>query len=837
MSKPLLAEPTQPVTQRPSAAASFLLMAALAACGQPKVEVPVSTVTVDATVKPARPELAGIEGGPARPITSLVDQHGTQVDFVQNELIITTDQRASLDALLARWKGQIIDSVDPTPLGIASAKPTYLVRIDASAADQTKLAADFKRLAPDVRSELRVGSVEGVKLLAVLAQEAVGGTVLTPNWLMRPASLERGPINEGAIGTVGPGKFPSTPDPTYNPDATTWPYLQEGGPMDTGVTRAWRALSLAGRFNNRVTIAIFDAGFKSNNDMARADISGGYNVQNPAACGDNPCPWHGTGTSSAAFAVADNGYGAAGPAGPVADPILVQSPDDLWSYVKYPIRLLLTGLAKPRVINISATFLLPALPAAVAKAALSVATATLRLAGVLVVAAAGNDGLNLDERECFLGACWYKRSAFPCELGNVLCVGGMDWNSRNRASGSNYGGNVDLFGPYSVWVTDPDALNQATLASGTSLASPFVAGVAGLVMAANPSLSVGEVEDLLVKSAHRDNGPDVGNAVNAAAAVVRALGNQAPTLRLRANPVEVGLREKTFLFLAGTEPSSNALFSVYDLDMEADGYNVRVRVTSDRDDIAPGATDHRFGTPGTRTLTITATDNAGLVSQAFLTVNVVNTPPSVTNIIAPTEVGLGDGWSPVKPVIAVDSNEPEGVLRCDRVRWAVQGSDLLQQGTGCDNFVVFSEQGPRTVTITATDSEGAIGTKVLIVNVGPRPAIIKPSVSGFVVQDSTGRVLQDQTVIEVTRAQCPLTATATLYNPDNGEIDLSWALNSNGAFSAPGSLVYSVGGRTVQVACGGLPPGRHFLDLFIVTTTFSPPKKVFAFDMLMIPPR
>ena len=273
------------------------------------------------------------------------------------------------------------------------------------------------------------------------------------------------------------------------------------------------------------------------------------------------------------------------------------------------------------------------------------------------------------------------------------------------------------------------------------------------------------------------------------------------------------------------------LFSVFDLDLENDINSVSVRVSSDRDSMVAGSIDHTFLTPGIRTLTITATDNAGLSSQAFQTVNVINAPPSITNITAPTEIGLAEGWSPVTPVIATDPNETNGTLGCERVRWSVQGSDLLQNSNGCDNFVVFSEQGTRTVTITATDPEGAVATKVLSVNVGPRPAQIKPSVRGFVVQDSAAKVLQDRIILE--RNQCSLVATADLYNPDNAPVSLSWSLD-DGTTLRSDALYYIGGSQQARVDCGGLEGKRYFLQLFLTTTTLSPAKKRFTFDMPVI---
>ena len=147
----------------------------MGACTQPPpVNLPPSTVVVDIGLKPTVTELAGINGGAARPVTTVTDQNGSKVDFVQNELILITDKRADLDALLARWQGQVLDTVDPSALGLAEAKPLYLIRVNASAADTSKMAADFKQLAPKVRSDLKAGSDDGLKLLAVQAREAAG---------------------------------------------------------------------------------------------------------------------------------------------------------------------------------------------------------------------------------------------------------------------------------------------------------------------------------------------------------------------------------------------------------------------------------------------------------------------------------------------------------------------------------------------------------------------------------------------------------------------------------------------------------------------------------------
>jgi len=105
--------------------------------------------------------------------------------------------------------------------------------------------------------------------------------------------------------------------------------------------------------------------------------------------------------------------------------------------------------------------------------------------GVLVVAAAGND---------YGGAVSY-----PARYGSVMAVSAID--SRDRlASYSNVGPEVEVCAPgSSVLSTYPG--NQYKSMSGTSMACPHVAGVAGLVFSENPYLSNVDVRNILCDTA------------------------------------------------------------------------------------------------------------------------------------------------------------------------------------------------------------------------------------------------------------------------------------------------------------------------------------------------
>ena len=116
--------------------------------------------------------------------------------------------------------------------------------------------------------------------------------------------------------------------------------------------------------------------------------------------------------------------------------------------------------------------------------ALADAVARADAQGVLIVAAAGNDG----------GAVLYP-AAYP----TVLSVGASDQDDR-RASFSAQGARLDLLAPgvnvLSTWNGVPYFLR-----SGTSIAAPHVAGVAGLLMAHMPGISVAQARTCLLRSA------------------------------------------------------------------------------------------------------------------------------------------------------------------------------------------------------------------------------------------------------------------------------------------------------------------------------------------------
>jgi subtilisin family serine protease len=108
--------------------------------------------------------------------------------------------------------------------------------------------------------------------------------------------------------------------------------------------------------------------------------------------------------------------------------------------------------------------------------------------GLTMVVAAGNNKLN---------ACNYSPASEP-----TATTVGATTSSDARASYSNYGSCVDIFAPgsaiTSAWIGSSTATNTI---SGTSMASPHVAGIAALALEANPSATPAAVAGFLMSNA------------------------------------------------------------------------------------------------------------------------------------------------------------------------------------------------------------------------------------------------------------------------------------------------------------------------------------------------
>ncbi|WP_189208560.1 S8 family peptidase [Actinokineospora fastidiosa] len=195
------------------------------------------------------------------------------------------------------------------------------------------------------------------------------------------------------------------------------------------------------------------------------------------------CQGHGT---HVAGTVGSKTYGVAKKVKLVAVRVLNCQGTGQWSQIIGGIDWVANNHRKPAVANMSIG----------GGSASSVNDAVNRLinAGVTSVVAAGND--NAD-------ACNYSPASTP----NAITVAATtrtdsrarpsDWNNVN---GSNYGRCVDIFAP-GTGITSTTMNGSTGANSGTSMASPHVAGAAALYLHANPNATNQQVRDALVNNA------------------------------------------------------------------------------------------------------------------------------------------------------------------------------------------------------------------------------------------------------------------------------------------------------------------------------------------------
>lgn len=185
--------------------------------------------------------------------------------------------------------------------------------------------------------------------------------------------------------------------------------------------------------------------------------------------------------------------------------------------------------------------------------------------GMVVVAAAGNSNVSTP--------------FYPAAYTNVIGVAATT-NQDTKASFSNFGGYVDISAPgddiYSSLPTYPNNDSEVYgtglsygYFSGTSMATPFVAGLTGLMRAVNPDLTPGQIQQML-----QANADDLGalgrddyfgwGRLNADKAIEAAL----PRTQLTANPAgpdgDNGWYTSTPTVSLNTSTTSATIFYAWD---------------------------------------------------------------------------------------------------------------------------------------------------------------------------------------------------------------------------------------------------------------------------------
>jgi len=234
------------------------------------------------------------------------------------------------------------------------------------------------------------------------------------------------------------------------------------------LSKSYTAPSAAG-----VTAYVLDSGLRTTHQQFGGRASNGADFIDRTVAANNDCKGHGT---HVAGTIGGSTYGVAKDVKLVGVRVLDCKGSGPYSAIIAGVDWVTAHAVKPAVANMS-------LGGTTSKA-LDDAVNRSIAKGVTYVVAAGND--NRD-------ACAQSPARTPA----AITVGATD-NTDARASFSNWGSCLDLFAPGARIVSADSTSNTGTKSmSGTSMASPHVAGAAALVLAAHPTWTPAQVRDEL----------------------------------------------------------------------------------------------------------------------------------------------------------------------------------------------------------------------------------------------------------------------------------------------------------------------------------------------------
>ncbi|MDF0374009.1 S8 family peptidase [Streptomyces sp. KA12] len=232
-----------------------------------------------------------------------------------------------------------------------------------------------------------------------------------------------------------------------------------------------------------VTAYILDTGIESAHSEFGGRVGAGYDAIGDGRDGED-CNGHGT---HVAGTVAGATYGVAPAASLVPVRVLDCEGSGTWAGIIAGLDWIAQNAEQPAVVNASL--------GGPASSAVDDAFDALAAEGTLPVVAAGNE----DQDACDVS---------PARADGVLAVGASD-NQDRQATFSNWGTCVWLYAP-GVDIVSAKLGGGSTTLSGTSMASPHVAGAAALYKEQHPDASPQEVADALATEATPDVLTDLG---------------------------------------------------------------------------------------------------------------------------------------------------------------------------------------------------------------------------------------------------------------------------------------------------------------------------------------
>ena len=305
-------------------------------------------------------------------------------------------------------------------------------------------------------------------------------------------------------------------------------------------------------------------------------------------------------------------------------------------------------------------------------------------AGVLVVAAAGNDYQRRGRAE-------FDTVDYPARYDSVIAVGATD-DTDTKASWSSTGLALELTAPgVSIYSTYWDDAYETH--SGTSMACPHVVGTAALVWASEPTLTNVEVRSRL-----RETADDLGSAgwdgwygyglvdADEAAPPTGPVPNQPPVAD--AGPDQTALVNETLTFDGSSSSDPDGTITSYDWDFGDLNSASGVTVT------------HSYAATGTYTVTLTVQDDEGAIDKDTTTVEIFEEQPPPP----PNELHVAD----------IDMSLDSRTAGRNEFVWAIAKVTIVDSGDNpVEGATVYGHwEGATADTDTGvTDASGQVSLK------------------------------------------------------------------------------------------------------------------------------
>ncbi len=431
-------------------------------------------------------------------------------------------------------------------------------------------------------------------------------------------------------------------------------YSDQWGPGHMGFPSAWGTV---GYGSNSIKVAVLDTGvLRSHEDFESSRMLQGWDYVNNDNDPDDDCD-HGTHVAGTVAATTDNGLGVAGMSQATILPMKVLA-QSVWGCSGSD-----SGIADAiyDATDQGAHVISMSLGSAGGSTTIHDAVIYASNNGVLVVAAAGNDGSS-------------NSVDYPAAFDEVIAVAALE-STGGIASYSDRGPEVEISAPGSdIWSTWGDGGYNSI--DGTSMATPHVSGALALALSCDSSLTASELRTMMQDNAEdlgsqgRDNTYGFGllridTLVNAIGTCGGGGGNNPPTASFTYTTSDLTVSVDGS---GSSDPDGDALTYSWDFGDGGSGSGVTA--------------SHTYSSGGTYTVTLTVDDGNGGSDSASQSVTV--------------STGGGDPIleSGVSQSGSLSGTGAEDFYRIDVPSGATQLEVVLDGPAGSD-FDLYTRQGAR----------------------------------------------------------------------------------------------------------------------------------------------